>query len=173
MVYFSNKIQDLSSKPWKDYSQISIHVSKRTKSFPAKTSKRRIWFQTLLFWVKLVTLRGMESRSVSITGTGVFIWRINVYKICISNISNFYLVNLSSYSEPAAPVSSVIHVGTEHNAVGIPDLAHGSTCLPPIYCQPILDSQHVLCCHLHLHCASSSTRKQRLPGWEIKLCQLV
>ena len=129
MVYFSNKIQDLSSKPWKDYSQMSIHVSKRTKSFPAKTSKRRIWFQTQLFWVKLVTLRGMESRSVSITGAGVFIWRINVYKICI-NISNFYLVNLSSYSEPAAPVSSVIHVGTEHNAVGIPDLAHGSTCLP-------------------------------------------
>ena len=71
----------------------------------------------------------MESRSVSITGAGVFIWRIIVYKICI-NISNFYLVNLSSYSEPAVPVSSVIHVETEHNAVGIPDLAHGSTCLP-------------------------------------------
>lgn len=73
-------------------------------------------------------LRGMESWSVSIIGVGVFIWRINVYKICI-NISNFYLVNLSSYFEFVVLVSSVIYVGIEYNVVGIFDFVYGFICL--------------------------------------------
>ena len=33
----------------------------------------------------------------------------------------------------------------------------------PIYCQPVLDTPHVLYCHHRLHCVSDSTRMQHLP----------